>query len=222
MCIDLATTLHVLSHEIRSPVGVMHGYLRLLLDGGVNDAAKRDQVLTQMQKASSRIAALGQQASDLAEWVERQPGGPWTAFPLPDLISQALAKADPGVDVRSRVSSADEAVSIRTVDPAFLTAACGAVINAVARESGTGVLVATRQAEPGVRDLLIWPVEPGAELGGLSDTHADVAASDLRRGGLGLSLILAAAVIAAHEGKLWRLADRPAFLGIRLIEVDHR
>ena len=57
----------MLSHELRGPLGVMQGYLRLLLTRRADDAADV-RMLTAILEASGRITAIARDASELATW----------------------------------------------------------------------------------------------------------------------------------------------------------
>src|SRR4029453_11667771 len=71
MSVDIGDILHVLAHELRTPVGIAHGYVRLLLEDRLPAESDRRRALAQLQKALGRLTDLSHQASALANWYER-------------------------------------------------------------------------------------------------------------------------------------------------------
>ena len=71
MTVDVNDILHVLAHELRTPVGIAHGYVRLLLENDFPSEADRRRALEQMQKALGRLSDLSQETTSLAAWYEQ-------------------------------------------------------------------------------------------------------------------------------------------------------
>jgi signal transduction histidine kinase len=65
---DWPRVFHLLAHELRSPAAVIGGYARMLSGGRLNED-DRLQAYAQIERAASRITAIGQQSSDLARWL---------------------------------------------------------------------------------------------------------------------------------------------------------
>jgi light-regulated signal transduction histidine kinase (bacteriophytochrome) len=59
--------LHVLIHDIRTPVGVAQGYLRLLREDRLTTPDERLRAITQAQQALERVARLCTDAAALAD-----------------------------------------------------------------------------------------------------------------------------------------------------------
>ena len=76
MPVDIGDLLHVLAHELRTPVGIAHGYVRLLLEDRLPQEADRRRALEQLQKALSRLTDLSHESSALANWFEREAQPP--------------------------------------------------------------------------------------------------------------------------------------------------
>ena len=67
---DLSDVLSVLAHELRSPLSVLQGYIRLLQRK--RDASDPETaMLTAMLAATGRLTTLGRQSSELAVWLRR-------------------------------------------------------------------------------------------------------------------------------------------------------
>jgi signal transduction histidine kinase len=60
-------TLHVLIHDIRTPVGVAQGYLRLLREDRLPTPDERQRAITQAQQALDRVSQLCSDAAALAD-----------------------------------------------------------------------------------------------------------------------------------------------------------
>src|SRR5262245_46486520 len=72
MSVDIGVLLHVLAHEMRTPVGIAHGYVRLLLEDRLPEEKERRRALEQLQKALGRLSDISHESSGLANWLERE------------------------------------------------------------------------------------------------------------------------------------------------------
>jgi K+-sensing histidine kinase KdpD len=215
---DLATTLRVLSHELRTPVGVLQGYLRMLSEGRL-PTADQPRIFTQMQTAATRVASLGQQASEISRWLDHSIESAWTSIPVSQLVERAVSTSAAASRVMPELDGQSPA-TVRTFDAPALTTAFASVVNAVARESAGTLTIVGRPSKDhdGSVELLIAPTAPDLrDVPGPDDPQA--APLRLEYGGVGLSLVLSSAVVHAHGGQVWQLPDRPAFFGIRLLEA---
>jgi K+-sensing histidine kinase KdpD len=215
------TAFKVLAHEIRSPVGVIVGYVRMLGSGRL-DATATTEALQQIDRAADRLAQLGRQASDLASWLEPRIGFSGDMLPLEILIGDAMktvASAD-RVDV---VRAPDtEALRVHVSDRRALSAAVATFITATLREVDSPddhVSVATRRdPRTGGCDVLIGRSAQLDDLDALPDVN-DATSLDLDRGGLGLQMLLSAAILDAHGVQFWSLGGRRGMVGIRFPHV---
>src|SRR5690348_1243122 len=87
MSTNFSEVLSVLAHELRSPLSVLQGYIRLLQRK--RDATDPESaMLTAMLGATTRLAALGRQSSELAVWMRRdEPDTPTDAAALMQAIA---------------------------------------------------------------------------------------------------------------------------------------
>src|SRR5262245_45070137 len=76
MPVDIGQILHVLAHEVRTPVGVAHGYIRLLLEGRLPTEHDQRRAIEQLQKALTRLTDLSHESTALANFFERDHGAP--------------------------------------------------------------------------------------------------------------------------------------------------
>ena len=208
----LPRALSLAVHELRTPVTVVSGYLRMLLReqaGPISE--KQRKMLEEAERSCVRISALVSEMSDLGKLesgdlaVARQP------FDFARLVVELASGMHEGHDrgVTLEVRGAGEPLEV-VGDRARLGAAIGALLHATLRERGdAGVVVAhCARSDAGGN----WAV---LAVGGESDVAPLLAAQnasgfDEWRGGLGLALPVARRVVAAHGGTMWSASgERP-------------
>jgi K+-sensing histidine kinase KdpD len=207
MGIDVPTTLRLLSHELRTPVGVIQGYLKMLVDGRVDDQT-RPRIIAQLQQAAGRVAVLSQQASDLSHWVSGAAARNHQDVPAGRVADEIIGRVPASIQVTRRVAPACEAMILPASDLPALVEAGLALVSTMTRNRAAVALV-VRPAADGRVDFAV--TTPDAE----PDTFASARPIDLDESGVGLSLLLAAAMIESHRGRLWHL-DNPPVWGMTL------
>ena len=215
MPVDIGNVLHVLAHELRTPTGIAQGYLRMLMDDRLTDPADRRKAIEQAQKALARVSELANESSRVAEWFE-QPKASSERIDARTLIDRVVEAASDGNPVSARVDSAAAARQVETVDAGALTNAIVAVTKATARElRNAPCTIAARVADHAAIDMWIGKEDQFAALGaGPAGPEAGPLA--LERGGVGLSLVFAAAVLETHGATAWTVNGARTTVGIRL------
>jgi signal transduction histidine kinase len=200
----LARVLSLLSHELRSPLGVIRGYLRLLDGQGEELNEQQRRAIAAALKASDRTSWLLDQVSRLAQ-LERGDGT--LLHPTRTQLQSVLAELDTLVTLPR-----DPAVGLTIGPPASvelmadagaLRGMLAALVSAAARArtSETTVDVTSSAALHDTRAGVVVTIRAG-------DAGAPVECDlDVMRGGLGLDLPLAATVIAAHGGTIRELRN---------------
>lgn len=214
MSVDISDILHVLAHELRTPVGIAHGYVRLLLEERLHQESDRRRALEQMQKALARLSDLSQESSRLAAWFERDPHeiGSLAAA----RVIERVAEADYDAPVVFEQGELPDAATIRTGDVVMLSGALVNMVRATARElRGAECAVSTRLADGRCVEILIGPQDRLAALSAGRGTP-DAGPLALERGGLGLSLVEAAIVLDAHGAERWTINQSRQTAGFRL------
>lgn len=193
-------TLSLLSHELRSPLGVVRGYLRLLNQHQSELSEPHRQAVAAALKATDRCVDLLAQASGLAQIWRRETPVARQPLALADLLAPlpATVRTTAGQRLPLAIDTVPDAPL--SGDRALLQAALASLIAAVHRAQPDEVTVqvtcrvAGRDSRSGVaiemspRDQ---PMETASEM-----------PLDLRRGGLGLELPMAAAIVDAHGGTI--------------------
>jgi len=193
-------------HEFRTPMTVIGGYLRMLLQERAGPLSEPQRhMLAEAEKSCGRMSALLAELSDLSGL--ESGSGRFQRAPI-DLRS-TLAEAVEGLPALSDWPVAidlqlEPGVAILEGDPLRLRAAFSAVLHALRRElvSSTTLTIREQVREVDGRPTSwITIAEP--------DRIAHVAAAprldtfDEWRGGSGLSLGVARRVIEAHGGRIW-------------------
>lgn len=218
MRVDINDILHVLAHELRTPVGIAHGYVRLLLEERLTQESDRRRALEQMQKALGRLSDLSHESTALAAWYEQgeiQPH-PVEARKLIEHVADTTFE----FPVTVETGDVPPGVHITTTDKPSLCRALTGIVRATARElRGTTCDVVARVVD-GTFEILAGPEEllDALAAGPAAPGAGPVA---LERGGLGLALVHAAIVLDAHGAQRWTMNGSRQTVGLRL-PVDER
>lgn len=204
-----ARTMSLAVHELRTPVSVASGYLRMLLR---NDASPltdtQRKMLLEAERSCQRLHALVAEMSDLS----RLDAGEAT-FAAKEVDMAALVSA-----VASNMHVDDDrnvALSVRGAgrpllvsgDPARLQTVMEVLVRSAVRERGEpGTIMIECAVTPGTPAMLQIAIGDDAALRALSEHPDTLGAFDEYRGGLGLLLPIAARVVAAHNGLLWGIS----------------
>jgi signal transduction histidine kinase len=214
MSVDFSDILHVLAHELRTPIGIAHGYVRLLLEDRLPQDADRRRALEQMQKALGRLSELSQESSVLAAWFE-QTGTDYARI-APRALLERVAAAEYEWPVKIDTTQVNGNGVLRTRDIDGLARAIVNLVRATARElRGSECIVVARDATDMRLEILAGAHERLVALEAGPDA-ADASPIALERGGLGLALVHAAVVLDAHGAERWTMKGSKQIAGLRL------
>jgi signal transduction histidine kinase len=208
------------AHELRTPLATIDAYLEGLADGVVEPGPETWQLL---RVEAGRLARLTEDVAKVSRAEERQLDlRPQTVHPrsLVETAANAQAPAFAAKGIRLQVVSDDDAPDV-DVDVVRLGEVISNLLDNALRHTpagGTVTLAARRDAD----DLLLTVTDTGDGLapGELERVferfyRADRARSR-DRGGSGIGLTIARALVEAHGGRLW--AESPGSgLGTRFI-----
>jgi hypothetical protein len=216
MPVDIGNILHVLAHELRTPAGIAQGYLRMLMEDRLTDPADRRKAIEQAQKAIARVSELANEGSQLASWVDRPADSRHERIDVRTLIDRVVAGASDDRPLSARIDIAPAAGEVATMDAGALTIALVAVTKATARElRNKPCTVAARLDDRAAIDMWIGQDDQFTALhAGPSAPGAEPLA--LARGGVGLSLVYAVAVLERHGAATWTVNGSRSTVGIRL------
>jgi len=195
MGVDTPTLLALLAHEVRGPVSVLQGYLRLLEQRRPSSGSDIGTIEA-MRRSTVRLADLGREASALSAWLKRTPPEPERHL-LSSLMADVAAKTS-----LAKLRDAGTSLSthaVRTTDRAMLAQTLVTLVQSVSRDFDNGPcsLGATVDARCAVIDIAP-ELAPAETVGVAKPAERPL----FERGGMGLALVLASHVLDAHGARV--------------------
>ena len=191
----IAALLSLTSHELRQPTGVVRGYLRVLeQDPTLSQRARK--VIGEATVAADKLVALLDEVGELARLKDRAVQLTLKSMSLRSVLNQAVqavelpASHDVELDV---VAPSDVR---RRVDEARMRTVFCTLIYILARAQ-TGAATIDLRLTKTKNSAYVWVTPRSLLRGKIVDQPIDVT-----RGGSGLLLPIAEAIVLAHGGKL--------------------
>ena len=203
----LPQTMSLAVHELRTPVTVVAGYLRMLLKeqaGPLTD--KQRKMLEEADRSCGRLGALVGEMSEFGKLAGRQLALARQDFDIHALAAELASGMHEGSDRGVCLEVRGTGPVMVTGDRARIGAALTALMHSALRERGDpGVIVADCSTADGAWAVVAVGDEATIALlsGGARGTPPPF---DEWRGGLGLALPVARRVIEAHGGTIWSAA----------------
>ena len=209
---QLGRLLSLISHEVRAPLGVMRGYMRLLEQQSQALPDTHRHAVTAALKASDRAADILAQVSALARLQREEVAAALKPTAVESLLRAAVHAVSMPPEPIVTVHVGETAALSMTADEQLMRSALAGLTSAVVRAQATDCRVflrarpETRAGRPGVM-LTIAPTES-------ESASAREVPLDITRGGLGLDLPIAAFIIDAHGGLVFERHETNRFAGI--------
>lgn len=212
---NLAQVLNTLAHEIRTPLAVSQGYLKLYLDGRLTNVEDTRKAFEQTRQALGALATLCVDMGKVSALSESSAKGIPGHVSATDFVT-SLRAAGEVAGATFQGAPGDRAIS--TSNYQELVQAVAIVSKAafdekrdaphVVQTEGTNDLLVLASADDALTDLQQGPEAPGA------------GTVDFSKGGKGLKLIWAAFVLDKHGVHTWTHSDHRASVGFRIPLVN--
>ena len=209
----MAQVLNTLAHEIRTPLAVSQGYLKLYVDGRLTTPDDQRRALQQMREALGVIAVLCADMSRVSALAETTAPALLERMDPAMLTRELQATSDVSGALWGETPSTDGRIA--TNAPTDLVRAVAVGLKSAFDEDKSaphhvevrvehGALIVRAATADAMRALPSSPDGEGAT------------AIDLVRGGKGLSLIWATFVLDQHGIETWHHQDHKASIGFRI------
>jgi hypothetical protein len=201
---DLDRVLESLLHDLRSPLGVAGGYLRLMREQRLSSADETERAIMKTQDALRTMTTLCGEAS---EWLKDDPPGPPAAVPVEALVAQVAAEAG-RMHVAVEVEGTIQGTTLLALESDRVARAVAALLAVVSRDTSARL---TLRVESGLlRIAAVAPQRRAPEAAGDFDPWAYP----------GLSAALACRTIAQAGGRCLRGPELTDVLRVEFDVVD--
>ena len=193
-------------HELRTPVTVVAGYLRMLLREQAGPLSeKQRKMLEEADRSCARLGAIVGEMSDLGKLEGRELALTRQEFDIQALAAELASGMHEGSDRGVRLEVRPGEPVMVTGDRTRIGAALKALMHAALRERGDpGVIVVACSTTEGSPAWAVVAIGEESMLAALARAAQDAPPPfEEWRGGLGLALPVARRVIDAHGGALW-------------------
>ncbi len=202
--------LNLLIHDLRAPLSVAQGYLRLLQQNRLEAEADRVRAFTQTMDALGRIGRL---CEDAAAFVAEPSvtAGPMMRLGVSQLVEHVTEACTARCSPLTFVTEPSLSGTVLSVNLDRLVQSLVVVLCAVRRSTRSEpVSVSVHEEEKEARFLLGCDEERDALMSGPPETF------DPWRGGHGIALPLACRAIAEAGGRIWTTANGRGAVGIAI------
>ena len=208
---NLAQVLNTLAHEIRTPLAVSQGYLKLYLDGRLTDPTDTRKAFEQTRQALGALATLCVDMGKVSALAESESSGVPDRLTAADFVKQLRAAADVA-EASWQGDAGDRVLAIGSYRD--LVQAVAIVSKAAFDEARDAPhVVQTDAAE--TLNVLAGAADSLSALQSGPDA-ANARAVDFSKGGKGLKLIWAAFVLDKSRVTTWTHSSHRASVGFRI------
>lgn len=209
---NLAQVLNTLAHEIRSPLAVSQGYLKLYLDGRLTNAEDQQRAFEQTRAALGTLNTLCMDMSKVSALSEMAGPGLTERVATSQFVDRL--RTAQGIERASWSGDAAATGSIITRNAADLVHAVAIVAKAAFDEDSEASH--TVRASVGQDLVLLAGPETALPVIAAGPDAPAASAVDFGKGGNGLKLIWAAFVLQQDRVQTWSHREHKASVGFRI------
>jgi signal transduction histidine kinase len=210
---DLGKLLDLLLHELRTPVGVAQGYLRLLVENRLTDTRDQQRALAQSLEALGRIGTL---CGSAGEYLHAAAPSELVSYPVSELVTMLLAEFQ-GRAFAVNLEDAPIEGHVRSLPPARAAAAITTVLEAALRAAPA----LTQAVRVGVHDRALLLTTGDEATREQLLVPSGRALLNPWRGGTGLVVPLALRSLAQTPLRIWTLSDEPGAVALAIPLETH-
>lgn len=191
-------------HELRTPITVVAGYIRMVLKERAGPISEQQRkLLEEAEKSCGKLSALVAEMSDLSHLEEGSGAVNRSSFDLAEVLRDVVAAIPelPDRSVAVALEGADHPVPLAG-DATRLRAALASLVSALRREIVNSDRLIVRHVGSGKMAILAIG-DPGQIDRVAAADPSTLERFDEWRGGSGLSLAIARRVITQHGGALF-------------------
>lgn len=213
---DLAQVLNTLAHEIRTPLSVSQGYLKLFLDGRLKDVDETRKAMEQTRQALGSLATYCVDMGKISAMAEGGARGIPVRITATDLVMSVREHEEVRAAAFSGTPGAGQIESGNARDLAHAVAIVARAAFDEARDEPHAI---DTRGDSGGLLVLAGPAGaiPALQAGPGAPTARPV---DFAKGGKGLKLIWAAFVLDRHGVETWTDVGARAAVGLRIPMVQ--
>ena len=193
-------------HELRTPMTVVAGYIRMLLKERAGPVSEQQRkLLEEAEKSCARLSGLVGEMSDLSNLEAGTAPFNRASANLHNILEQAIAALPELPDREVTVELQGEAPGDVHADASRLKAALTSLLTALRRELVTSnrLLVRSRMSESSGKKSICIAIGDEEQIDQIAAADpTTLARFDEWRGGSGLSLAIARRIIGQHGGAL--------------------
>jgi signal transduction histidine kinase len=205
----LPQAVSLATHEFRTPLTVVSGYLRMLLNGQggpITDTQRK--MLEEAAGSCARMSALADEMSEFAKLQDGRAALTRRPYDLAALVAELASGMQEGRDrgVRIEPRGCDHPVLV-TGDRARMKQALGALMHAALREQGESIVIVA-ECTVDADAIVLTVCEPSLAPALRQGPQLTPPFADEWWGGTGFSRPLARWIIEAHGGALWSAGEK--------------